>query len=151
MDFKPIKEFLVYIEECHIALADLYQRLSLKAADEKVKLLLDFMRNKEHLSFFHLNEYAKRAPISLLETDLYNVNDRSFPLKCEQIKMQSNLAIEDVISLVMKLDVQLIDLMQTAAHNSATIEAEIALENLSDQAEEALHQVVITRHEFEYM
>jgi hypothetical protein len=41
--------------------------------------------------------------------------------------------------------------MQTAAYNSPTIEAELALENLSNQEEETLHQVVIASNEFEYM
>jgi hypothetical protein len=151
MRFKTIKEFLAYIEECHIALADLYLRLSQEATDEKVKLLLDFMRNKEQLSFFHLHEYAEQASTSLLETWLDNVCDQSFPMKCQQMKAQPDLTIDDVVALAMKLDMQLIELMQTAAYNSPTIEAELALENLSNQGEEALHTVVIASHEFEYM
>lgn len=151
MRFKPIKEFLAYIEECHKALADLYLRLSLEATDTKVKLLLDFMRNKEELSYLHLHDYAEQAPISLLETWLDNVFDQSFPMKCQQMKIQPDLAIEDVVALAMKLDMQLIELMQTAAYNSPTIEAELALENLSDQEEETLHQVVIASNEFEFM
>jgi energy-converting hydrogenase A subunit M len=151
MSFKPIKEFLAYIEECHIALADLYLRLSLETTDKKVKLLLDFMRNKEQLSFFHLHEYAEQAPMSLLETWLDNVFDHSFTMKCQQMKMHPDLAIDDVVKLAMKLDVQLIELVQTAAYNTPTIEAEIALEILSNQEEEALHQVVIASHEFEFM
>lgn len=151
MRFKPIKDFLAYIEECHVALADLYLRLSLEVTDEKVKLLLDFMRNKEQLSYLHLNEYVKQAPTSLLETWLDNVFDQSFPMKCQQMKIQPDLAIDDVVALAMKLDMQLIELMQTAAYNSPTIEAELALENLSDQEEETLHNVVIASHEFEFM
>lgn len=151
MRFKPIKDFLAYIEECHVALADLYLRLSLEVTDEKVKLLLDFMRNKEQLSYLHLNEYVKQAPTSLLETWLDNVFDQSFPMKCQQMKIQPDLAIDDVVALAMKLDMQLIELMQTAAYNSPTIEAELALENLSDQEEETLHHVVIASHEFEFM
>lgn len=151
MRFKPIKEFLSYIEECHRALADLYLRLRLEASDEKVKLLLDFMRNKEQLSYLHLHEYAEQAPASLLETWLDNMFDQSFPAKCQQMKIQADLSIEDVVALAMKLDMQLIELMQNAAHNSPTIEAEVALENLSNQEEEALHQVVTASHEFEHM
>jgi len=151
MRFKPIKEFLAYIEECHKALADLYLRLSLEATDTKVKLLLDFMRNKEELSYLHLHDYAEQAPISLLETWLDNIFDQSFPIKCQQLKIQPDLAIEDVVALAMKLDMQLIELMQTAAYNSPTIEAELALENLSNQEEETLHQVVIASNEFEFM
>lgn len=151
MRFKPIKEFLAYIEECHIALADLYLRLSLEATDEKVKLLLDFMRNKEKLSYYHLHEYAQQAPVSLLETWLDNVFDQYFPVKCQQMKLHPNLTIDDVVALAMKLDIQLIELMQTAAYNSPTIEAELALENLTNQEEETLHQVVIASHEFEFM
>lgn len=151
MRFTSIKEFLNYIEECHIALADLYLRLSVEATDEKVKLLLDFMRNKEQLSHLHLHEYAIQAPISLLETWLDNIFDQSFPMKCQQMKLQPDLTIEDVVALAMSLDTQLIELMQTATYNSPTIEAELALENLSNQEEETLHQVVMASNEFEFM
>lgn len=151
MRFTPIKEFLNYIEECHLALADLYLRLSLEATDEKVKLLLDFMRNREQLSHLHLHEYAMQAPESLLETWLDNMFDQSLPMKCQQMKLQPDLSIEDVVALAMSLDTQLIELMQTAAYNSPTIEAELALENLSNQEEEALHQVVMASNEFEFM
>jgi len=151
MRFKIIKDFLIYIEECHKALADLYLRLSLEATNEKVKLLLDFMSNKERLSYLHLHAYAQQAPTSLLETWLDNVFDQSFPMKCQQMQIQPDLSIDDVVALAMTLDMQLIELMQTAAYNSPTVEAEIALENLSDQEEETLHQIVTASHEFEYM
>ena len=151
MSYKPIKEFLSYIEDCHVALAQLYQRLSLEATDEKVKLLLDFMRNKEQLSYLHLHEYSQQAPVSLLDTWLENVFDQSFPMKCAQMKLQAELAVEDVVALAMNLDTQLIELLQTAAFNSPTIEAELALENLTNQEEETLHQVVMASHEFEFM
>ena len=151
MRFKPIKDFLAYIEECHRALADLYLRLRLEARDEKVKLLLDFMHNKEQLSYLHLHNYVEQASSSLLETWLDNVFDQSFPTKCQQMKIQPALTIDDVVALAMELDMQLIELMQTAAYNSPTIEAELALENLSNQEEETLHQVVSASHEFEFM
>jgi len=151
MRFKVIKDFLTYIEECHKALADLYLRLSLEASNEKVKLLLDFMSNKERLSYLHLHSYAQQAPASLLNTWLDKFFDQSFPMKCQQMKIQSNLTIDDVVSLAMMLDMQLIELMQTVAYNSPTVEAEIALESLSDHEEETLHQIMTASHEFEYM
>ena len=151
MRFKPIKDFLAYIEECHIALADLYTRLSLEASDEKVKLLLDFLRNKEQLSYQHLHEYAQQAPTSILETWLDNVFDQSFPMRCQQMQLQPELSIDDVVALAMNLDTQLIELLQNAAHSAATVEAEVALENLTDQEEEALHRVIMASNEFEYM
>lgn len=151
MRFKPIKDFLSYIEECHKALAELYHRLSLKATDDKVKLFLDFARNKEQISYLHLQEYTKLAPPSLLETWLDNMFDQSFPMKCQQMKLKDELSIDDVVALAMNFDIQLIELMQTAAFNTTTIEAEIALENLTNQEEERLHNMVMARHEFEYM
>lgn len=151
MRFKPIKDFLAYIEECHLALADLYMRLSLEASDEKVKLLLDFMRNKEQLSYQHLHEYAQQAPTSILETWLDNIFDQSFPLKCQQMQLQTELSIEDVVILAMSFDTQLIELLQNAAYSSPTIEAELALENLTNQEEEAMHRVIMASNEFDYM
>ena len=151
MRFKPIKDFLAYIEECHLALADLYMRLSLEANNEKVKLLLDFMRNKEQLSYLHLHEYVQQAPPSLLETWLDNIFEQSFPLKCQQMQLQPEISIEDVVALAMSLDTQLIDLLQNAAYSSPTIEAEVALENLTNQEEKTMHQVIMASNEFEYM
>lgn len=151
MRCKPIKDFLAYIEDCHVALADLYLRLSLESSDEKVKLLLDYMRNKEQLSYLHLHEYAKQAPYSLLETWLDNVFEQNFPIKCLQMKLQADISIEDVVALAMDLDTQLIELMNSAACNSPTIEAGVALKNLSHQEEETLHQVVLASNEFEFM
>ena len=151
MRFKPIKDFLAYIEECHLALADLYTRLSLEVSNEKVKLLLDFMRNKEQLSYQHLHEYAQQAPTSILETWLDNVFDQGFPMKCQQMQLQPELSIDDVIALAMKLDTQIIELLQNAAHSAATVEAEVALENLTNQQEEMLHHVIMASNEFEYM
>ena len=151
MRFKPIRDFLAYIEECHMALADLYLRLSLEANDEKVKLLLDFMKNKEQLSYLHLHEYAQQAPESILETWLDNVFDQSFPMKCQQMQLQPEVDIDGVVALAMKLDTQLIELLQSAAYSAATVEAEVALENLTNQEEETLHQVIMASNEFEYM
>ncbi|WP_413700781.1 hypothetical protein ACLKMH_02805 [Psychromonas sp. KJ10-10] len=67
------------------------------------------------------------------------------------MQTQPNLSIQDVLGLAMKFDMQLIELTQTTAYNSPTIEAELALENISNQEEEALHQVVTASHEFEYI
>lgn len=151
MRFKPIKLFLVYIEDCHKALADLYQRLSIEAKDEKVKLLLEYIKNKEQISSIHLHQYVQQAPLSLLETWLDNIFDQSFPLRCKNLKLKPSLGIEDVVTLAIQLYMQLIELMQTAAYNTPTIEAEVALEGLTNQEEEMLHQVVMASHEFEYM
>lgn len=151
MPFKPIKDFLSYIAECHQALADFYLRLSLEVNNEKVKLLLDFMRNKEQLSYLQLHQYTQQAPPGLLETGLDNGFDQSFPMKCQQMKLKSELSLDDVVALAMSFDIQLIELMQTAAYNSPTIEAEIALEKLTNKEEETLHHVVMASHEFEYM
>ncbi|MGB5444432.1 MAG: hypothetical protein WBM99_02905 [Psychromonas sp.] len=151
MRFKPIKDFLSYLEECHKALADLYHRLSLDATDDKVKLFLDFVRNKEQISYLKIQEYTKIAPSSLLDTWLDNMFDQSFPKKCELMQSKDELSIDDVVALAMKFDIQLIEIMQTAAFNSTTIEAEIALENLTNQEEETLHNIMMASHEFEYI
>ena len=151
MRFKPISDFLSYIEECHIALAELYTRLSREATDEKVRLLLDFMKNKEQLAYLHLHEYAQQAPPSILETWLDNIFDQSFPIRCQQMQLQPKITIDDVVALAMSLDTQLIDLLQNAAYDSPTLEAELALENLTTQEEETLHQVIMASNEFEYM
>ncbi|MFT4836002.1 MAG: hypothetical protein ACJAYB_001762 [Psychromonas sp.] len=148
---KPIKDFLVYIEECHQALADLYLRLSLEENNEKVKLLLDFMNNKKQLSRLQLHQYTQQAPSSLLETDLDSEFDPHFLSKCQQTELKAELSFDDVVALAISFDIQLIELLQTAAHDSPNIEAEIALGKLANQEEETLHHVVTALHEFEYM
>lgn len=146
-----VKEFLLYMEICHIALADLYQRLSTEMTDHNVTLLLKHMERKEQLSYENLNNFVRKASPSLLDTWLDNNFDQSFPLRCKDLKLNPELAIKDVVSLAMKHNVQLIDLMQTAAFDSHTIEAELALEQLTNQEEEMLYQALIASHDFEYI
>ena len=109
------------------------------------------MRNKERLSYIHLHEYAQQASTSLLETWLDDVFDQSFPIRCQQLQLQAQLSIEDVISLAMRLDMQLIELLKNVTYSSPTLEAEVALENLTNQEEEMLHQAIMASNEFEYM
>jgi len=151
MYLKPIRDFLVYIEDCHRALADLYQRLSIEVTDHKVKLLLEYMKNKEHIFYIKLQHFVQQAPLSLLNTWLTNNIPQDFPLHCKNVELRPELAIKDVVALAVQLDMQLIELMQTAAFDSPTVEAEIALENLTNREEEMLQQVVIASHEFEHM
>lgn len=151
MRFKPIKDFLVYLEDCHQTLADLYQRLSLEANDERVKLLLEYMKNKEQITYTHLHQYIQQAPASVLETWLDNFFDQSFPQRCKDLKFKPDLTIEDVVTLAIKLDTQLIEVMQSAATCCPTEEAEKVLDSLTSQEEDMLHQVVMASHEFEYM
>jgi len=151
MHFKPIKDFLFHLEQCHQALADLYYRLSLEATDDKVKLFLDFINDKEQLSHLQLHQYNQHAPTSLLDTWLDGTFDQSFPIQCQQMKLKKSLSVENVAALAMNFNIQLIELMQTAANNSATIEAEIALNHLTDQQEERLYNIIMASHEFESM
>jgi len=151
MRLKLIKDFLLYIEDCHQALADLYQRLSLEVNDEKVKLLLEYMKNKEQLSYCYLHQYVQNAPISLLDTWLDNVFDQSFPQRCKNLEMKPELALEDVVTLAIQLDMQLIEAMQLAIVNSPTVEAENALGTLTTKEEETLYQVMMASHEFAYL
>ena len=148
---KSIKDFLIYIEECHQALADLYLRFSLEENNEKVKLLLDFMKNKEQLSCLQLHQYTQQAPPGLLKTELDKGFDQHFLIKCQQMELKAELSFDDVVALAISFDIQLIELLQTASHESPTIEAEIFLGKLANQEEETLHHVVTARHEFEYM
>jgi len=137
------------METCHQALANLYQRLSIQANDHNVKQLLDYMKSKEHLSYKNLSQFTQAAPDSLLNTQLEIGFDKSFSSHCHALKLEAELAIKDVVSLVMQLNIQLIDIMQTAAFDSETIEAEVALEKLIDQEEELLYRAIMTSHEFE--
>jgi len=151
MRLKLIKDFLLYIEDCHQALADLYQRLSVEANDEKVKLLLEYMKNKEQISYLHLHQYVQQAPLSLLNTWLDNFFDQSFPLRCKELELKPELSVEDVVTLAIQLDMQLIEAMQAAANNSPTIEAEAAIASLTSKEKETLYQVVMASHEFDYL
>lgn len=146
-----IKDFLLYMEDCHQALADLYQRLSIEANDEKVKLLLEYMKNKEQLSFCYLHQYVQQAPLSLLDTLLDEFFDQSFPQRCRDLESKPELAVQDVVNLAIQLDMQLIEAMQAATINSPTVEAEIALESLTTKEQETLYQVVMASHEFGYL
>jgi len=148
---KPIKDFLLHIEDCHKALSFLYQRLSVETSDHKVKILLEYMNNKEQTLCTNLDQYIQQAPSHLLETWLDTFCDQNFPCHCRKIQIEEQLTIQKVVTLAIQLEMHIIETMQTAAFISPTIDAELALDNLINQEEETLHQVMIASHEFEYM
>jgi len=151
MHFKSIREFLGYIEECHIALIELYKRLSVESNDDKVRLLLYFLENKEQLSYQYIHDYIQQAPPYILETWVDNIFDKSFPLRCQQLRLQANISIDDVIGLAMTFDSQLIELLEDSAYKSPTIASQQALQSITTQEQQTLHQVIMARIEFEYM
>jgi len=151
MRFKSIRDFLGYIEECHIALVELYKRLSLESNNDKVRLLLYFLENKEQLSYQYIHDYVQQAPLPILETWVDNIFDQSFPLRCQQLQLQADISLDDVIGLAMTFDSQLIELLQDSAHQSPTIAGQEALQNITIQEEQTLHQVIMARNEFEFM
>jgi len=151
MRFTSIKEFLTYIKNCHEALAELYERLSTKVTDEKVKHLLEYMKNKEHISYSKIQHYVEKAPESLLETWLDSFLDQNFPQRCKALKLSSEITMVDVVRLAMELDNQLIEAMKKTAINCPIIEAKKALAYLREQEKETLQHIVMTSHEFEYM
>lgn len=151
MRFESIRDILGYIEECHIALVELYKRLSLESNDDKVRLLLYFLENKEQLSYQYIHDYVQQAPLPVLETWVDNMFDKSFPLRCQQLQLQADISIDDVIGLAMTFDSQLIELLQDSAYKSPTLEGQEALQNITSQEQQTLHQVLMARNEFVYM
>ena len=151
MRFESIRDILGYIEECHIALVELYKRLSLESNDDKVRLLLYFLENKEQLSYQYIHDYVQQAPLPILETWVDNIFDKSFPLRCQQLQLQADISIDDVIGLAMTFDSQLIELLQDSAYKSPTLEGQKALQNITSQEQQTLHQVLMARNEFVYM
>lgn len=146
-----MKDFLVHIEKCHMAMAELYTRLGQESDDEKVKLLLNFMKHKEQLSYQYVHEYVQQAPVSILEAWLDKIDDQNFPMRCQELRLQSDLSLDDVISLTIDLDTELIELLKSTSDDSPTPEIEVALEKLSKKEEKNLHQVIKASLEFEHM
>jgi len=151
MRFKSIRDFLGYVEECHMALIELYRRLSLESNDHKVRLLLCFIENKEQLSYQYIHHYVQQSPLPTLETWVDTIFDQSFPLRCQQLQLQADISIDDVIGLAMNFDSQLIALLQGSTYKSPTIAGQQVLQDITRQEQKTLHQVIMARNEFEYM
>ena len=69
----------------------------------------------------------------------------------KELELKPELSIEDVVTLAIQLDMQLIEAMQAVASSSLTLEGETAIENLTSKEEEMLYQVVMASHEFDYL
>lgn len=145
MRFKPIHEFLLYVEQCHVAFANLYRRIAEQQQNERNIMLLNFMQQKERLAIEEIEKYIETADPQLLSTWLENAFDENIPAECEQMELKPSIGIEEVITLAMKLETRLIDLMAQIATESPTPEVHEALDCLvmheQQQQKQFIHNV----------
>ncbi|RJG49565.1 hypothetical protein [Motilimonas pumila] len=145
MRFKPIHEFLLYVEQCHAAFASLYRRIAEQQQSDRNILLLQFMQQKERLAVEEIDKYIETADPQLLSTWLKSTFDENIPNECAQMELKPNISIEEVIALAMKLENRLINLMAQLAAQSTTSEIHEALDGLvmheQQQQKQFIHNV----------
>ncbi len=130
MRYKTVRDVVVHSRQLHHQISEFYQNLGERHQQERVKILLEYLkRHEDHLeetlakfekdkSQKIWDEWFQYAP----EHDLEKVLDG------EEIRM--DMDIDDVVTLALKLDDYFIDLYQDMVQNAVSSAVKDVFQNL---------------------
>jgi hypothetical protein len=119
---ETVRDVLNRARTFHGKLCDLYGRMSDIAEKERVKLVLNYMSRHEHYMDECLSAFEKGANKQVLETWYKYTSPKSTVAALEGIELRTDMTVEDVLKVAMRLDECLVDLYRGMAEGAPSAE-----------------------------
>ena len=132
MAFETTKDILDHARGFHRQLGEFYGSLSNQSGKQRVKMLLDYMSQQERHLEDALARYVEQLSEKMLNTWFQYPPPKEILSLCQEVTMagKSDLTVDDVIAMVVKLDQCLIDLFKDAVEKAETDQLREIFRNL---------------------
>lgn len=130
MQFPKLHDILDYVVKTHQQMSQLYQNLSHKAEQKKVKLLLDYLVEHEKAISSNLLEIEEHTPSQVLNLWYQELTRDPLFRQYHEKDYGKDISLNDVIQIALELDDRLIDLYQLLASHTKSNKAKETLNNL---------------------
>ncbi len=142
--FETTRDIIGLARQFHREVSDFYECLSNQASKGRVKLLLQYMsRHEKHLEEC-LAEYEQDASDRILET-WFQYAPATTPVEnLETVQLESEMSIDDVVKVGLRLDECLINLYREMADNAESREVAEVFCNLLDLEQQ--EEIALTRN-----
>ncbi|WP_026958163.1 MULTISPECIES: hypothetical protein [Aliagarivorans] len=147
MRFQQLKELLDHFESDRRQLIKLYRHLENQADDERVRMLLSYLQQREHENCQQLKSSYSETPKDVLETwvDLRAEND--IAEICSKVFLPANMHVEEVLAVAVELEGKTLELLNTGVLQLASMaHAKEYLENLLEHQQKREQQLVHSAH-----
>ena len=129
MRFEQTREVLRHVRQFHESVASLCQRLSEECDEERIRMLLDYMSERERELAKAVDEFTDETSENVLDTWFQYTHDDT-GLAIPDFALTPETRIEDVLRLGLDLAQSLIDLYKEVADNAETEEVRAVFRNL---------------------
>ncbi|WP_163835167.1 hypothetical protein [Spartinivicinus ruber] len=130
MQFPKLHDVLDYVVKTHWQMSQLYQKLSRKAEQKKVKLLLDYLVEHEKAISDNLLKIEEHAPSQVINLWYQELTNDPLFKQYHAKDYGKDISLNDVIEIALELDDRLIDLYQLLASHAQSSKAKETLNNL---------------------
>lgn len=108
--FKQTSEIIDYGRLFHERMKDFYIQLHEKAEKQRVKMLLEYLSQHENHREETLAKYKKEASNKVMDTWFQYIHENIPSDFFENIKVESNMSVDDVVNSALQLNNCLIEL-----------------------------------------
>jgi hypothetical protein len=134
MRFEQTRDVLDHVRQFHLEISALYHRLSVQSDKERLKLLLDYMSQREKQLAHALSEFADETSQNVLDTWFQYTHD-SDRLRCPDFQMSEDTTVDDVMHFGLELAGCFTDLYREIAATADSEEIAAVFRNLLDSEE----------------
>ena len=128
--FSQIRDVLEQVSGFHGQLAAYYSQLAGTAAQERVKLLLDYLSSHERNLEKSLVDYEDDASRQVLETWVDETHCTKMLAGCRTMQLPSAMSVEDVARIAMQIDECLLRIYRHLADKAETESVRDVFRNL---------------------
>jgi rubrerythrin len=134
MRFEQTREVLQHAKKFHEQVSVLCRRLSGKCEQERIRMLLDYMSERESQLAKAIDQFANETSDNVLDTWFQYTQDKT-ALTCPDFELTAETKTEDVLRLGLELAQCLIEMYKEIADNADSEEIQTVFRNLLEREE----------------
>ena len=144
MRFTQIRNTLDEVRDFHGQLAEYYSQLSDKAAQQRVKMLLDHMSSHERNLQTSMAAYEEGASRQVMDTWMDCSQCEELIMTCEQTPIAPDLNVDSVIKVAMDVDRCLLHFYREIARSAESETVRDVFRSLIEMEEAELRKLALS-------
>jgi hypothetical protein len=141
MRFERCREVLDHTARFHRHLADLYHRLEGRASDQRVRMLLGYLSQREKDMAAAMDRFLEETPDPVLDTWFSHAHDDE-SLVCPEPQLPPEMSVGDVLGVATDLHLACLDAFRGIANKADSEEVRGVFRNLIAHTEKDWQKLV---------
>ncbi len=142
MSYEQVRDILNKTKELHRELSRFYEVLESRCKQQKVKLLLDYLHDRESKGEKQMEQFIREAEDSLMNAYYSFTPDQQKWNFLKEIEISPDASLQEAIDMVLKIDQYILDLLQEVAENSELDHVRLVFVNMLEHAKKERNRFV---------